>query len=161
MGWKGSSVGNRELKVLSASWYSFMIASSDDKPSSCGKLILSVCADWSHCARLSVCSEFGTTRIGQEVGLLETVLVCVVSTQWCIPPDHRFDLLVLVSQSAGYLQHHCSLILFLTFTRMLSVPDLTSTFCVLSACCADQCAGEGVQLKHVWQIACFLCYPGS
>ena len=44
-----------------------------------------------------IVSEFGSTRFGGEEGLLHTVLQCVVNTQWCVPPDQRFDLLVLVS----------------------------------------------------------------
>ncbi|KAL8595031.1 hypothetical protein ACOMHN_002010 [Nucella lapillus] len=40
-------------------------------------------------------SEQGSTRAGIEEGLMHTVLTCVAGTQWCVPPDQRFDLLVL------------------------------------------------------------------
>ena len=52
----------------------------------------------SHC---SMFSEFGSTRVGEEAGLLQIVLQCVASTQWCVPADHRFDLLVLVCTAVG------------------------------------------------------------
>lgn len=52
-------------------------------------------------------SEFGSTRVGEEEGLLDAVLACVVSTQWCVPSDQRFDLLVLSLGLLVNLMEHC------------------------------------------------------
>ncbi|KAK7113620.1 wings apart-like protein homolog [Littorina saxatilis] len=52
-------------------------------------------------------SELGCTRFGEEESLMETVLQCVVSTQWCVPPDQRFDLLVLSLGLLVNLMEHC------------------------------------------------------
>lgn len=51
------------------------------------------------CKYLQICAEFGSAKVGEEKGLLQTVLSCMLSTQWYIPSDQRFDLLVLVSSS--------------------------------------------------------------
>lgn len=53
-------------------------------------------------------SEFGSTRLGEEEGMLQRVLQCVVITQWYVPPDQRFDLLVLSLGLLVNLMEHCA-----------------------------------------------------
>ncbi|KAL8559122.1 hypothetical protein ACOMHN_046170 [Nucella lapillus] len=53
--------------------------------------------------------EFGCTRVGEEEGLLQSVLQCVINVQWCVPPDQRFDVLVLSLGLLINLMEHCPL----------------------------------------------------
>ncbi|XP_076458860.1 uncharacterized protein LOC143292454 [Babylonia areolata] len=53
--------------------------------------------------------EFGCTRVGEEEGLLQTALQCVINIQWCVPLDQRFDVLVLSLGLLINLMEHCPL----------------------------------------------------
>lgn len=42
-------------------------------------------------------TELGNLDVAIETSLMETVIRCLTTTQWCIPSEQRFDLAVLVS----------------------------------------------------------------
>lgn len=45
-------------------------------------------------------SEFGCTKIGEQENFLNVTLLCTLKSPQFVPPDTRFDLLVLVSMHA-------------------------------------------------------------
>ncbi|XP_076441923.1 uncharacterized protein LOC143280963 [Babylonia areolata] len=65
-------------------------------------------------------NEQGSGRVGQEEGLLHTVLTCVACTQWSVPPDQRFDLLVLsLGLLINLMEHSASSRQYLVDSRLM------------------------------------------